>query len=68
MTKNKRPKTALCNIRILDLGRVLAGPYCGQILGDMGADVIKIEHPERGDDTRAWYPPGVGGDAAYFLR
>jgi crotonobetainyl-CoA:carnitine CoA-transferase CaiB-like acyl-CoA transferase len=63
----KRPETALSKVRVLDLGRVLAGPYCGQILGDMGAEVIKVEHPERGDDTRAWKPPAIGDDAAYFV-
>ena len=60
------PKTALSNIRVLDLGRVLAAPFCGQILGDLGAEVIKVEHPNGGDDTRAWKPPDVGGDSAYF--
>ena len=58
---------ALAGIRVLDMSRVLAGPFATQILADSGADVIKIEHPTHGDDTRSWGPPFVGGESAYFL-
>src|SRR5690349_5012498 len=54
-------------LRILDLTRILAGPLCTMMLGDMGADVIKIEPPGSGDDTRTWGPPFAGGESAYFL-
>ena len=54
-------------LRILDLSRVLAGPYCSMMLGDLGADVIKVERPNSGDDTRRWGPPFVAGESAYFL-
>ena len=47
---------ALSHLRVLDLSRVLAGPWAGQILADLGADVIKVERPGNGDDTRAWGP------------
>lgn len=57
----------LQNIRVLDLSRVLAGPYCTMLLGDYGADVIKVEVPGRGDDTRQWGPPFAGGESAYYL-
>jgi crotonobetainyl-CoA:carnitine CoA-transferase CaiB-like acyl-CoA transferase len=57
----------LDGITVLDLTRVLSGPYCTMLLADMGARVIKVEHPRRGDDTRAWGPPFVQGESAYFL-
>jgi succinate---hydroxymethylglutarate CoA-transferase len=57
----------LAGIRVLDLTRILAGPLCTMMLGDMGADVIKVEPPETGDDTRTWGPPFLAGDAVYFL-
>jgi crotonobetainyl-CoA:carnitine CoA-transferase CaiB-like acyl-CoA transferase len=58
---------SLRGIRVVDLTRVMSGPYCTMMLGDMGADVIKIEHPDRGDDTRAWGPPFIQGESAYYL-
>src|SRR5919109_4806399 len=58
----------LAGIRVLDLSRVLAGPLCTMLLGDLGANVIKVERPERGDDTRGWGPPfDERGESAYFL-
>jgi formyl-CoA transferase/CoA:oxalate CoA-transferase len=57
----------LDGLTILDLSRVLAGPYCTMLAADMGARVIKIEHPVHGDDTRAWGPPFLGGESAYYL-
>src|SRR5438876_12453267 len=59
--------TPLANIRVLDASRVLAGPFCGQLLGDLGAEVIKVERPGSGDDTREWGPPWFGPLSAYFL-
>ena len=58
---------ALEGIRVLDLTRALAGPFCTLMLGDYGADVIKIEMPGTGDDTRHWGPPFIGDESAYFL-
>lgn len=60
-------KGPLDGIRVLDLTRVLAGPYCTMFLGDLGAEVVKVEQPAVGDDTRGWGPPFVGGESAYFL-
>jgi crotonobetainyl-CoA:carnitine CoA-transferase CaiB-like acyl-CoA transferase len=60
-------KLPLEGVKVLDLSRVLAGPYATMVLADLGADVIKVEHPERGDDTRQWGPPFAGGESAYFL-
>jgi formyl-CoA transferase len=57
----------LAGIRVLDLTRVVAGPYCSMFLGDLGAEVVKVEQPGTGDDTRGWGPPFAGGESAYYL-
>ena len=61
-----KEKAPLSGIRVLDLSRVLAGPFCSMILADLGAEIIKVEMPGRGDDTRA-YPPNINGVSSYFL-
>ncbi len=66
MTGEHQP--LLQGVRVLDLSRVLAGPYCTMMLGDLGADIVKVEAPGLGDDTRHWGPPFAGGgESAYFL-
>ena len=62
-----RDDLPLSGIRVLDLSRVLAGPWCTQTLADLGAEVWKIEAPGHGDDTRAWSPPDIDGESTYFL-
>ena len=57
----------LGGVRVVDLSRVLAGPYCTMVLADLGADVVKVERPGSGDETRAWGPPFADGESAYYL-
>ena len=64
---DQTPERPLSGIRVIDMTRILAGPFCTMNLGDMGAEIIKIEQPGKGDDTRAWGPPFAGPEAAYFL-
>jgi formyl-CoA transferase len=72
--RGKDKMHSLEHLRVLDVSRALAGPYCAMMLGDFGADVIKVERPERGDESRSWGPPFVGkpyqsypGESAYFM-
>lgn len=60
-------QSPLADVRVLDASRVLAGPLCGQILGDLGAEILKVERPGQGDDTRAWGPPFLDSLSAYYL-
>jgi len=61
------PNAPLAGVRVADLSRVLAGPYCTMVLADLGAEVVKVERPGGGDETRSWGPPFAGGESAYFL-
>ena len=69
MTDRERSREAppLEGVRVIDLSRVLAGPYCTMLLADLGADVVKVERPPVGDETRTWGPPYLGGESAYYL-
>src|SRR5437762_5556610 len=67
MTLTPDARGPLADVRVLDASRLLAGPFCGQILGDLGAEVIKVERPGQGDETRAWGPPFLGELSAYYL-
>src|ERR1051325_3706385 len=66
-TASQTARGPLAGIKVFDLSRVLAGPTCTMLLGDMGAEVIKVERPEAGDDTRQWGPPFVGSESTYYL-
>ncbi len=67
MSERDAAPSPLAGVRVVDLTRVMTGPYAAMMLGDLGADVVKIEQPGTGDDTRHWGPPFVGGEASYFL-
>ena len=62
-----RPQRPLAGIKVIEFCQVLAGPFCGCLLADMGADVIKVENPQGGDITRAWGPPWAGDESTYYM-
>ncbi|HHW43513.1 CoA transferase [Desulfofundulus thermobenzoicus] len=67
MPAEQQVQLPLAGIKVLDISRVLTGPFCTMMLGDLGAEVIKVEMPGAGDETRSWGPPFVNGESAYFL-
>ena len=67
MSSSQASWQPLRGVRVADLSRVLAGPYCTMVLADLGADVVKLERPQGGDETRGWGPPFAAGEAAYYL-
>ncbi|MFF9814894.1 CaiB/BaiF CoA transferase family protein [Streptomyces sp. NPDC014006] len=67
MPHSAAARSPLAGVLVADFGRVLAAPYATMLLADLGADVIKVEHPDTGDDTRAWGPPHAHGEATYYL-
>src|SRR5260221_13396934 len=67
LMRRTRMDAALSDVIVIDLSRVFAGPYCTMMLGDMGATVIKVEQPGKGDDTRHFGPPYIAGESAYYL-
>ncbi len=67
LSQDPRGDLPLSGVRVLDLSRVLAGPWCTQTLADLGAEIWKIEAPGQGDDTRGWSPPDVDGESTYFM-
>jgi CoA:oxalate CoA-transferase len=60
-------KDAFLGVKVLDMSRVLAGPFCGMLLADMGADVVKLEIPDKGDDSRE-FPPFINGESLYYVN
>ncbi len=67
MSEQTSPSPILSGLRVIDMTEALAGPYCTMYLGDLGADVIKVERREKGDQTRSWGPPFINGESAYFM-